>query len=88
MLTKEDWLTAEVKSRYGDCLRRQGRYDAAESILLASAADVEKSAGSPEWSRSASRRRVAELYEAMGKADRAAEWKKRADEGPAAGAKK
>ena len=32
-----DWLTAEVASRYGDCLRRQGKLSEAEPILITAA---------------------------------------------------
>jgi serine/threonine protein kinase/tetratricopeptide (TPR) repeat protein len=70
-----DWLTAELASRYGDCLCRQGKYAEAESILVPAANDIAKGAGVPAWSVSAARKRVADLYDALQKPDKAAGWR-------------
>jgi hypothetical protein len=70
-----DWLTAEVASRYGDCLRRQGKYDEAESLLLVAASDIAKAVGVPAWGVSSSRQRVSTLYDAQKKSAEAAKWR-------------
>jgi len=69
-----DWLTAEVRSRYGDCLRRQGKYKDAESHLLTSAAEIANAVGVPAWSVTASRKRARELYDASQNPEEAAKW--------------
>ncbi len=73
---KGDWLTAEVGSRYGDCLRRQGEYAEAEPILLAAAAEIDKAVGVPPRGVAAARRRMIDLYTAWGKPAEAAKWQK------------
>ena len=70
----DDWLTAEVRSRYGDCLRRQGKYKESEPILLVAASDIAKAVGVPAWSVTASRKRVRDFYDAMQNPDEAAKW--------------
>ena len=62
-----DWLTAEVASRYGDCLRRLGKLSEAEPILIAASNDVQKAVGVPAWGVAAVRSRVASLEEARKK---------------------
>jgi tetratricopeptide (TPR) repeat protein len=74
-LARGDWLTAEVTSRYGDCLRRQGKYADAKPILEAAANDVAKGVGVPAWGVAAARKRVAELYDAWEKPAEAAKWR-------------
>jgi serine/threonine protein kinase len=70
-----DWLTAEVRSRYGDCLRQQGKYKDAESHLLTSAAEIAAAVGVPAWSVTASRKRVKELYDSMQNLEEAEKWR-------------
>ena len=72
-----DWLAAEVASRYGDAIWRQGpaHYEAARQILESAAADIAKARGAPDWSLPAARHRVADLYEAWGKSAEAARWR-------------
>ena len=72
---KGDWLVAELHSRYGDCLRRQGKYAEAEPILLESAAAIRIAVGVPGWGVAASRKRVEDLYEAMTNPTEAAKWR-------------
>ncbi len=74
---KGDWLTAEIASRYGDCLRRQGkeRFKEAKPILEDAANDVAKAVGVPAWGVAASRKRVADLYTDWKMPDEAAKWK-------------
>jgi serine/threonine-protein kinase len=74
-LWRGDWLAAEVASRYGDCLRRQGKLSEAEPILVAAARDVEQAVGTPAWGSAIARKRVVELYEAWGKPADAAKWR-------------
>lgn len=70
-----DWLTAEVRSHYGDCLRQQGIYKDAESHLLNSAAEIANAVGVPKWSVTASRKRVRDLYDALKNPEEAAKWR-------------
>jgi len=70
-----DWLAAEVASRHGDYLRRQGRFAEAEPIVIAAVDDIRKAVGVPDWSEAAARERVAELYEAWGRPGDAARWR-------------
>ena len=70
-----DWLTAEITSRHGDCLRRQGNVTEAEPALLAAASDVMKAVGVPPWGVAASRKRVVDLYEGLKRPDEAAKWR-------------
>jgi tetratricopeptide (TPR) repeat protein len=73
-LFKGDWLTAEIESRHGDCLRQLGQFALAEPILTAAANDVARSLGAPAWSIASARRRVVELYEAWKKPEQAEKW--------------
>jgi tetratricopeptide (TPR) repeat protein len=70
-----DWFTTEVASRYGEYLRRQGKYEEAKPVLEKAAADVRKAVGVPAWGLAAARRRVADLYEAWQKPAEAAKWR-------------
>jgi tetratricopeptide (TPR) repeat protein len=70
-----DWLTAEVASRYGDCLRRRGKLDEASPLLLAAAEAIAKAPGVPAWGVAASRRRVADLYDVRNEPAEAAKWR-------------
>jgi tetratricopeptide (TPR) repeat protein/tRNA A-37 threonylcarbamoyl transferase component Bud32 len=74
-LVAGDWLIAEISSRYGDCLLRQGKLTEAEPILIAAANDVRKAVGVPDWGIAASRKRVANLYVAWQKPNEAANWR-------------
>ncbi len=74
-LWNKDWFRSEVASRYGDCLRRQGKYAEAEPILVTAANDVAKAVGVPAWGAAAARKRVADLYEAWDKPAEAAKWR-------------
>jgi tetratricopeptide (TPR) repeat protein len=73
-LFKGDWLTAELESRRGDCLRRLGQFERAEGILTAAANDVARAMGAPAWGVAAARKRIADLYQAWKKPDEAAKW--------------
>ncbi|MFO0970513.1 MAG: tetratricopeptide repeat protein [Gemmataceae bacterium] len=75
ILAQGDWLRPELASRYGDCLRRRGKYADAEPLLVAAASDVAKAIAPPPWSVPAARRRVADLYDAWGKPAEAAKWR-------------
>jgi eukaryotic-like serine/threonine-protein kinase len=71
----DDWLRAEIASRYGDCLRQQGKFAEAEPVLTTAAKDMAKAVGVPAWGLPAARKRVADLYVAWKKPDEAAKWK-------------
>jgi tetratricopeptide (TPR) repeat protein len=70
-----DWFRVEIASRYGECLRRQGKFDEAKPVLEAAANDARQAVGVPAWGVPAARKRVADLYEAWKKPDEAAKWK-------------
>jgi tetratricopeptide (TPR) repeat protein len=73
-LLRGDWLTAEIESRRGDCLRRLGQFEKAEAILTTSANDAARALGAPVWGVAATRKRVLELYQAWKKPEEAAKW--------------
>jgi tetratricopeptide (TPR) repeat protein len=62
-----EWLTAEVASRYGDCLRRQGKLSEAGPILTDASNDIQKAVGVPAWGVAAARSRLASYEEARKK---------------------
>ena len=72
-----DWLSAELDSRYGDALRRQGpdKFESARSLLETAANEVLKAVGKPAWGLPAARKRVADLYIAWKRPEEAAKWK-------------
>jgi hypothetical protein len=70
-----DWLGAGAASRQGDYLRRQGKFAAAEPLLVAAAGEVRKGVGVPAWGIESARKRVAVLYEARGRPADAARWR-------------
>ncbi len=69
-----DWLTAEINSRYGDCLRRQKKFVDAETVLVTAANDIKRALGAPAWSVKTARDRVASLYVDWNKLADAAKW--------------
>jgi hypothetical protein len=73
-LFKGDWLTAELESRRGDCLRQLGQFERAEGILTSAANDVARAMGAPAWSVAAARKRLVDLYQAWKKPEEAAKW--------------
>jgi hypothetical protein len=73
-LIKGDWLTAEIESRHGDCLRRLGQFERAEQILTAAANDAARSMGAPAWGVAAARQRLVKLYQDWKKPGEAAKW--------------
>lgn len=73
-LWQGDWLRAELASRYGDCLRKQGKYDQAAPILLGASEEIAKSIAPPLWSIHQSRKRLRDLYTDWKKPDEASKW--------------
>ena len=59
-----DWLTAEVASRYGDCLRRRGKFAEARPVLAESLDATRKAIGAPAWGLAAAQKRLDDLDEA------------------------
>jgi tetratricopeptide (TPR) repeat protein len=59
------------RSAIGPCLTRLGRYREAEEQLLAAHARLQAARGPQNWQTKLSIRRLAELYEAWGKPDKA-----------------
>jgi tetratricopeptide (TPR) repeat protein len=59
------------RSAFGPCLTRLGRYREAEEQLLVAHARLQAARGPQNWQTKLSLRRLAELYEAWGKPDKA-----------------
>ncbi|MBI3843900.1 MAG: tetratricopeptide repeat protein [Planctomycetes bacterium] len=72
-----DWLTANSASGLGACLTALGRYEEAEPLLLSSIADLTKALGDSHPRTRDGLLRLAELYDAWQKPERAAEWRSR-----------
>jgi tetratricopeptide (TPR) repeat protein len=62
-------------SAHGDCLRREGRYDEAERVLLAAFSAIEAEPAVNAARRTTAIRRLVALYEAWAKPGKAAEWR-------------
>jgi eukaryotic-like serine/threonine-protein kinase len=70
------WMIASAESVLGECLTAERRYAEAEPILLRARASLETSCGSPTDTRVVqATQRVAALYDAWGKPQKAAEWR-------------
>ncbi len=76
-LWQGDWLSGELASRHGDCIRRAARPADAELILINSAKEIAHSIAPPEWSVRKSRKRVADVYLDLKKPEEAAAGKVR-----------
>ncbi len=72
---KGDWLTAEISSRHANTLRLLGQFEEAKKLLLDANIDISKAVGVPSWGRTASRKRIADLYDDWKKPDEAAKWR-------------
>ena len=68
------WMTSYFRGVYGGCLTELGRYDEAESLLLASYEDLEASLGDEHQLTRKTRRRVVGLFDAWGKPGKKAEF--------------
>ncbi|MEE8142063.1 MAG: tetratricopeptide repeat protein, partial [Planctomycetota bacterium] len=65
----------EPQLHYGECLLKMKRYDQAEPMLLASYRAFQKSVGEKDPDTQSALSRLVELYEAMGRNDRAEEYR-------------
>jgi tetratricopeptide (TPR) repeat protein len=77
-------LTANIESLLGGCLAAQGRYDEAEPLLLHAHADLRAARDTPPSRLRRARERLVRLYEAWGKSDKAAAWRRQPDAVPPA----
>jgi len=68
------WLIASSESVLGACLTAEGRYREAEALLLRAHAALESSRDRDHERTVEARQRLAALYEAWGRPDRAAQW--------------
>jgi serine/threonine protein kinase/Tfp pilus assembly protein PilF len=84
ILPEGHWATASTEGLLGSCLRTQGRYDEAESLLLASYARISAAAEVPPIRICQTLERIVALYEAWGKSEKAAEWRRRLMDFPVA----
>ncbi len=81
-LWQGDWLSGELASRHGDCIRRAARPADAELILINSAKEIAHSIAPPEWSVRKSRKRVADVYLDLKKPEEAARWQSQNGDSP------
>ncbi|PWT79429.1 MAG: hypothetical protein C5B57_13965, partial [Blastocatellia bacterium] len=72
---EDDWSVGAVKSVLGASLVALARYDEAEAVLLDARRDLESMPGGRGTELKATVTRLAELYAAWGKIDRAAEYR-------------
>jgi tetratricopeptide (TPR) repeat protein len=77
------WKTAQLQSKLGEALTALDRHADAEPLLLAALPVLERHTREtgglgPPAARAATLRRLIRLYDAWGKPERAAEWRKRA----------
>ncbi len=73
--TEADWQHHAAGSLLGDCLTRQKKFADAEPLLLASQEGLVRSKGCPPDRVAEGRARLARLYDAWGKPEKAAAWK-------------
>ncbi len=71
------WCIAELETIRAACLTRYGEYGQAERLLLDCLEPLREHHGEDGRSVKATRRRLAELYDAWGKPDEAARWRAR-----------
>lgn len=71
--------TARARLNYANMLTKQGKYFEAESLALSSYDGFSKSLGADNVSTKLAANRLAQIYAAQGRADIAAEWKKKAE---------
>jgi serine/threonine protein kinase/tetratricopeptide (TPR) repeat protein len=69
------WMTAYCRSRYGGFLVEQGRYGEAEALLLAAHAVLRDTLGEEHERTLMATKHLVRLYEALGKPERAAEFR-------------
>ena len=82
-LPEGHWLIADTNSQLGAALAGEGKFAEAEPLLLEAYATLRDGRGVPADRTRAAVRRIVQLYESWGKADRAAEWRARLQELPA-----
>ena len=76
------WVTAENESLLGGCLAAQGRYAAAEPLLLQSYGALKDKPAAPPLRKLQALERIVKLYEGWGKPEKAAEWRKKLPAAP------
>ena len=69
------WYTGVFLSKFGDCLNRLGRFAESETALIAAHQNLSASLGVDHDRTRSAAAAIADLYDAWGKADRAAEWR-------------
>jgi tetratricopeptide (TPR) repeat protein len=72
---EDDWSIGAAKGLLGSTLVALGRYGEAEAVLLDARRDLEAEPGPPVRDVRATNTRLAELYEAWGRPERAAEYR-------------
>ena len=68
----DHWRVGHLESSLGDCLRRLGHYEEAEELLVRAGAKLEKSLGGRDRLTRRALDRLAELYDELGRSEKAA----------------
>jgi serine/threonine protein kinase/Flp pilus assembly protein TadD len=76
-LPENHWRTGSTEAGLGSCLAALQRYDEAEPLLLAGHDKLKTAFGDSHARTRAAVQNLAQLYEAWGKPDQAAEWRAR-----------
>jgi serine/threonine protein kinase len=76
IFSENHWETATAKNLLGGCLTKSGDFSQAEKLLLESFEIIKNQFGVDHPRTRSARRRVISFYEAWGKPDKAAEYKK------------
>lgn len=75
-LAEDHWAIAEARSLLGAAAAGQRRFEEAEELLLRANAAMTDNPHTPAFALSASRERLAQLFEAWGRPDQARKWRK------------
>ncbi len=77
LLAADDWRLANQRTLLAECFTKAGKYDEAEAALVPALEALHASHGDEHWRTRRAIERLAELYEAWGRPDRAAEYRGR-----------
>jgi serine/threonine-protein kinase len=69
------WQIAEAQSALGNCLAALKRYDEAEPLLVESYSSIKSLRAESDWLTRRALGRVASLYQAWGKPEKAAQYR-------------
>jgi serine/threonine-protein kinase len=79
IMAPSSWRVADAESVHGACLAAQGRFAEAEEILLRTHAAIREGLGEHATYSHDAARRLAVLYQAWGRPEKAAAWQEKAE---------